>query len=115
MHWIRPAGGQPGNPGNPLPIQWINISTRLIRQGSNPGPMRGFALLASLSTVLLGLGGCMGGLGGSKDSYTPKTVELDMVVNQGSSDTIALYTKNDNSTSKAVRSEEHTSELQSHS
>ena len=63
--------------------------------------MRLFAVLASLTTLLIGLGGCAG-LGGTKDSYTPRTVEFDMVVNQSNSDTIALYTKNDNSSSRAV-------------
>ena len=63
--------------------------------------MRSLAILAGLSTAVLALGGCMG-FGGSKDTYVPRTVEFDMVVNAGLSDTIALYTKNDNSSSRAV-------------
>src|ERR1041385_7778932 len=73
----------------------------LIRDGAHPPAMRGFALLAALSTALIALGGCTGAFS-AKSNYVPKTVEFDMVVNQSNSDTIALYAKNDNSSSRAV-------------
>jgi plastocyanin len=60
--------------------------------------MRGFALLAALSTVALALAGCMG----DEPSYTPRVHEFNLFVEAGTSGTIALYPRNDNSTQSAV-------------
>lgn len=63
--------------------------------------MRAFALLASLSAMVLFLGGCMD-FGGGGPTHTPRTYEYNLFVEQGTSNVIGLYPRNDNSSQNVV-------------
>jgi plastocyanin len=61
--------------------------------------MKPFALLLTVAFAAVGMGGCTGIV--SEDDK-PQTHYFEMVVNQGLSDTVALYQKNDGNYSRAI-------------
>src|SRR5438128_7096354 len=61
--------------------------------------MRPFPLLVAACFAAVGLGGCSGA---PTDADKPETHTYELVVNQGLSDTVALYEKNDGNQSRAI-------------
>jgi manganese oxidase len=64
--------------------------------------MRIFPAAVLVSIAAIAFGGCMGGLGGDGDDYTPVVHEFDLYVEQATSGVIALYPRNDLSQQNAV-------------
>ncbi|MEA3165580.1 MAG: hypothetical protein QOJ26_446, partial [Thermoplasmata archaeon] len=74
--------------------------------------MRAFVSLVFLTVAIIALGGCM--TGGKGRDYVPVTHEFNLAVHPGMSDTIELYTQNDNSSANvfAITFQEDTAEPQ---